>query len=79
MFFTVSNTGKSQLLALALIEKEEPSFFNKILSCFLRHMNNTQPQTVIIERHLKLFNAFKEHMPDATVLFCYFHIQRTLK
>lgn len=37
------------------------------------------PQTVIIERHLKLFSAFREQIPDAAVLFCYFHIQRTLK
>lgn len=31
MFFTVSNTGKSQMLAFSLIDKEEPLFFNKAI------------------------------------------------
>lgn len=30
MFFTVSNTGKSVLLGLAFIEKEEVFYFNKV-------------------------------------------------
>ncbi len=74
MFFTVTNTGKSQLIGFALVDKEEPYFFNKAASCFLKHMNNTHPQTVIIERHLKLYQSFKDHMPNTAVLFCYFHI-----
>ena len=74
MFFTVSNTGKSQMLGLSLVEKEETNFFNRAVQCFLKHFNGLAPLTVIIERHLKLYNAFKELMPESAVLFCYFHI-----
>ena len=74
MFFTVSNTGKSQMLGFSLIEKEEPYFFEKAAQCFLKHMNSVQPQTLIIERHLKMYTSFKENMPNSAVLFCYFHI-----
>ncbi len=55
MFLTVSAIGKSQLLGIALVDKEETSFFGRAVQCFLKHMDNQAPQTVIIERHLKLF------------------------
>ncbi len=63
MFFTVTNTGKSQMLGFALLDKEEPYFFNKAAACFLKHMSNTHPQTIIIERHLKLYQSFKSTCP----------------
>eukprot|EP00347_Sterkiella_histriomuscorum_P012508 403368312 len=79
MLFTVSNTGKSVLLGFALIEKEETFYFAKIAQGFLKQMGNKHPQTLIIERQLKLHQAFREQMPQTNILFCYFHIQRTFK
>jgi hypothetical protein len=60
LFFQVSNTGKSQLLAISLVDKEEPQSFGKSVASFINHMNKVAPKTVILERHLKLYQAFKE-------------------
>lgn len=43
MFLTVGSTGKSQLLGLALVDKEETSFFARAVQCFLKHMDNQMP------------------------------------
>lgn len=40
---------------------------------------NASPQTILIERQLKLQQALNQAMPTSTVLFCYHHIMRTLK
>ncbi|CDW86622.1 far1-related protein [Stylonychia lemnae] len=79
MIFTVSNTGKSVLLAIVLIEKEETSYFQRMAQCFLKHMNNSQPETCIIERQLKLYQALNNTMQKTKVLFCFHHIQKTFK
>lgn len=54
LFFAVSSTGKSNLIALALVEKEEVFYFNKVAQSFLKCMNQQQPSTLIIERQLKM-------------------------
>jgi len=79
LWFTVTATGHSQLVALTMYEKEEIGFFQRVAKCFLRAMHNVVPQTIIIERQLKLCQALKDVMPTSQVLFCYFHILRTLK
>lgn len=79
MWFSVTSTGHSQLIAFTMYEKEELSFFQRVAKCFLRSMHNVVPQTIIIERQLKLSQALKDMMPTSQVLFCYFHILRTLK
>ena len=79
LWFTVTSTGHSHLIALAMYEKEEISFFYRVAKCFLRSMHNVVPYTIIIERQLKLCQALKDVMPTSQVLFCYFHILRTLK
>lgn len=50
MWFGVSNTGKSVLLALCLVEKEEVGCFAKVAQSFIRCMGALYPQTLIIER-----------------------------
>ena len=42
-------------------------------------MQGISPQTIIIERQLKLYQALQDTMHSSNVLFCYFHILRTLK
>lgn len=42
-------------------------------------MHNVQPDVLIIERHLKLYQALKESMPKTKILFDYQHIQKMLK
>ena len=38
------------------------------------------PRVMIIERQLKLYQALREELPPSTtILFCYFHILKTLK
>lgn len=38
------------------------------------------PRVLIIERQLKLYQALKDELPTSTtILFCYFHILKTLK
>ena len=79
-WFTVSNTGQSQLVAFAMIEKEETSQFAKVSRLFVKQMGGLSPKTVIIERQLKLYQALKDTLsPKTEVLFCYYHIVRTLK
>ena len=79
LWFNVSNTGQSQLIALAMVEREETAAFARVSKAFLKHMGNVSPQTIIIERQLKLFQALQDTMHSSTVLFCYYHIWRTLK
>ena len=42
-------------------------------------VHGVQPTTLIIERHLKLYQALKESMPQSKILFDYQHIQKMLK
>ena len=47
---------------------------------FVKQMGGLSPKTVIIERQLKLYQALKDTLsPKTEVLFCYYHIVRTLK
>ena len=79
LWFSVSNTGQSQLIAFAMIEREETAQFARVAKSFLKQMHNVTPQTIIIERQLKLYQALQDTMHNSNVLFCYFHILRTLK
>lgn len=65
MWFTVTSTGHSQLIAFTMYEKEELSYFQRVVKCFLRAMHNVVPHTVIIERQLKLCQALKDVMPTS--------------
>lgn len=79
LLFAVGNTGKSLLIGMALIEKEETYYFSKMTQSFLKTMNFITPQTIIIERQLKLYSSLKENMSQSNILFCFYHIQRTFK
>jgi len=55
LWFTVSNSGQSQLIALSMYEREEAFYFNKVAKCFMKQMSEVPPKTIIIERQLKLY------------------------
>jgi len=78
-YFVVTNTGQSCLVAMALYEKEETNYFARVQRCFNVFMG-ASPRVLIIERQLKLYQALKDELPASTaILFCYFHILKTLK
>jgi hypothetical protein len=78
MIFCVTNTGQSAMVAFSFYEREETANFARVLRCFQVYMTQT-PKTIIIERQLKLYQALKDEYPQTNVLFCYFHILKTLK
>ena len=78
-WFTVANSGQSQLVALAMYEREEHQYFARVTQCFMNQMSEIPPKTIIIERQLKLYQALKDVTPSSDVLFCYYHILKTLK
>lgn len=47
--FVVTNTGQSAMIAMALYEKEETSYFAWVQRCFNVYMGTT-PRVLIIER-----------------------------
>ena len=79
LFLTVNSSGRNNVVAFALIEQEDQRYFNKIAQQFSQWMHNVNPATLIIERHLKLYQALKEQMPKSKILFDYLHIQKMLK
>ena len=74
LFLTVSNSGRSNVVAFALIENEDHSYFQKICQQFAQWTHNVQPLTIIIERHLKLYQALRESFSQSKILFDYLHI-----
>lgn len=50
LWFCISNTGQSQLIAFAMIEREETAAFSRVSRSFLKHMQGVSPATIIIER-----------------------------
>ena len=74
LFMVVSNTGKSNVVAFALVEAEEHIYFQRVMQQFNMWMHNTHPQTVIIERHLKLYQALREAMSSTKILFDFQHV-----
>jgi len=55
LFLTISNTGKSNVVAICLVEGEDQKYFQKIVHQFSVWMHGVQPSVLIIERHLKLY------------------------
>ena len=64
---------------MAMIEREETAQFARVSRTFLKNMHGVSPSTIVIERQLKLYQALQDTLPSSSVLFCYFHILRTLK
>jgi len=62
-----------------MYEREEAYYFTRVSKCFMDQMDAQAPKTIIIERQLKLHQALKECCPTSNVLFCYYHILKTLK
>ena len=64
------------LTATVYVRSETKEHINKVLDKFCEHNDVTGVGIVMADKDLNEMNAIKEHIPNATILLCKFHVMK---
>ena len=71
--------GRGKPVAYCYIRSEIKENFHKVLEKDCEHNNVTGVRIVMVDKDLNEMNAIKEHIPNATILLCKFHVMKYFK